>query len=282
MPRVNTSRLGKYTAKAKRKRTNNTTRVKYQAPTARNQKKQILNNAKAIAYLRKVAIPQKVYCDWQWIGRQYVVVDPAGSYTTTWQAFPLMDIPNWRACLRQDINVVQGSTTFIQRMTLNMRYYLDLSNWCNFNVWIVTPRKDAADRDPTADIAAGLLPVQFVDFTEDINGYNKRLNSAIYKVHFASYRSLTETTWFQAALPAAPTGNPTTTFAKGQVNIKCNTKVRMPTGGASWRTQDYMNIPYYQRYYLLVCMVAQSPPTASAARVANMTWDMLATTINSD
>lgn len=280
--KATTNTIRKFTARGKRKRVGNATKVKYQAPTARNQKKQILSNAKAIKYLYKVAMPQKVYCDWQLFGRQYVNVDPGGSFTTTWQAFPLMSLPDWRACLRQDDNVRESSTTFIQRLSINMGYFLDLSNWCNFSVWIVTPRSSAADRDPTADIAAGQLPVQYIDYIEDVNAYNTRLNSQIYKVHFASYRSLTETTWFQAALPAAPAGSPGTTFARGQCNIRCNTKIRRPTAGDSWKEQPYMQIPYYNRYYLLVRMVAQSPPAAPAARVASFTFDQQAVTINSD
>ncbi len=183
---VRTKPMTKYTAKRKRRRTANTTRIKYQAPTARNQRKQIMTNASAIRRLYQVAMPARIYCDWQYIGRVNAKIDPSGAYTTSWQAFPLMDIPNWRACLRQDLNVQDSSTTTINRLVVNLGYYLDLSNWCNFNMWIVTPRKDAADRDPTADIAAGLTPVQYVDYIEGINAYNLRLNPALYKVHFFS------------------------------------------------------------------------------------------------
>lgn len=280
--RVTTTRLGKFAASVKRKRTGNATKVKFQAPTARNQRKQILTNALAIKRLYKVAMPRQVFCDWQLVGRQYARIDGAGGYTTTWQAFPLMSTLDWQACLRQDDNVVESSQTTIQRLCLNLRYSLDLSNWAQFNVWIVTPRKDAAARDPTADIAAGSNPVQLVDYIEGVDAWNLRLNPALYKVHFASYRTLTETTLFQAALPAAPAGNPSTTWAKGQANIKCNCKVRAPTGGDAWKSIPYMSKPYYQRYFLLVAIVSQTPAGAPGGRAASFTFDQLATTVNMD
>lgn len=279
--RVTTTRLGKFTARTKRRRTANTTKIKYQAPTARNQRKQIMTNASAIRRLYQVAMPKQVYCDWQLVGQQFARLD-AGNYTTTWQAFPLMSVLDWQACLRQDDNVVESSTTMVQRLCLNIRYILGLSSWAQFNVWIVTPRKDAANRDPTAEIAAGSNPVQFVDYIEGPNAFCLRLNPALYKVHFASYRTLTETTLFQAALPLAPAGNPNTTWAKGQANIKCNAKIRSPTGGDSWKSLPYMAQPYYSRYFLLVAIVQNAPAAVGLNGGAQFAFDQLATTINSD
>lgn len=279
--RVTTTRLGKFTARMKRKRTANATKIKYQAPTAKNQRKQILTNANAIRRLYRVAMPKQVYCDWQLVGQQFARLD-AGNYTTTWQAFPLMSVLDWQAVLRQDDNVVESSTTMVQRLCLNLRYILGQSSWANFNVWIVTPRKDAANRDPTAEIAAGNIPVQFVDYIEGPNAFCLRLNPALYKVHFASYRTLTETTLFQSALPLAPAGNPNTTWAKGQANIRCNAKLRSPTGGDAWKSLPYMAIPYYQRYFLLVAIVQNAPQAVGVNLGAQFAFDQLATTINSD
>lgn len=238
-------------------------------------------NAKQLAKISAKVLNSRVYCDWQLFGQLFARLD-AGNYTTTWQAFPLMSTPDWNPVLRQDDNVRESSTTFIRNLSINLRYVLGQSSWAQYNVWIVTPRADAANRDPTADIAAGTIPIQGIDYIEGPEAFALRLNPATYKVHFASYRTLTETTLFQSALPLAPAGNPNTTWAKGQVNIRCNCKVRAPTGGDSWKTQEYMKKPYYQRYYLLIALVQNAPQAVPANVGAQFSFDQLATTINDD
>ena len=276
-----TNSLGKFTARRGRKRTSNVVKVKYEAPTAKNQRNQIMRNAKTLAKISKKVLSSRVFCDWQFVGQLYAKLD-AGNYTTTWGAFPLMDTNSWRAVLRMDENVAEGSATFIQRLSINLRYTLGLSSWAQFNVWVVTPRKDAADRDPAGEIAAGNNPIQFIDYIEGPNAFNLRINPATYKVHFASYRTLTETTLFQGALPLAPAGNPNTTWAKGQVNVPCKTRVRAPTGGTPWKEVTYMNKPYYDRYFLLVAIVQNAPSAVQLNGGAQFAYDQLATTINDD
>lgn len=270
-----------YTSSRKRRRTSTTTLVKWQAPTAKNQRKQIMSNAKAISRLYKIAVPPQVYCDWQLFGTLNSRLD-AGNFTTTWQAFPLMSFTDWAAVLRQDDNVTESSSTQVKRLSINMRYVLNRSDWANFNIWIVTPRKDASNRDPATDFAAGNLPVQGTDFTSGPDGFCIRLNPAMYKVHFASYKTLTETTLFQGALPLAPAGNPNTTWSKGQANIRCNAKVRAVTNGNSWRQLPYQSLPYYQNYYLLCAIVQNAPQATPAGQGAFFSFDQLATTVNMD
>lgn len=278
--KTTTNALGKYTARTKRKRTANATKVKFQRPTARNQRKQIMSNALAIKHLRRVCLPKQVYCDWQLTSAIFATLD-AGNFTRTWGCVPLTNFPGWSQCLRQDDNVGESSTTFVRNLSLNLRYILGNSSYANFNVWIVTPRKDANDRDWPAQINSGVDPVSPTEFTESPNAFNMRLNSALFKVHFASYRTLTETTLFQAVNPNFPAGNPNTTWAKGSVNIKCNINVRQPIRSGSWRQLLYNALPYYQRYYMLVCIVQNAPADVQLNTGAQFTFDQLATTINS-
>lgn len=281
MPRkVAANRLGKFTAKSKRKRTANATKVKYQPPTARNQRKQIMTNVRAIRNLYRVAMPQQVYCDWQYQFQGYAKVSDDG-FTRTWFALPLTKFTLWTRCLRQDDNVSESSTTKIHRMSLNLRYFLGNSDYAFFNLWVVTPRKDANELDPVADIQAGSDPQSPNDFIEGPNATNARLNPAQYKVHYASYRTLTENTLGIGQPSAQASGNPMTTFAKGQCNIRCNFQVRNPNRSKPWLSLTESSLPYYRRYYMLVYIVQNAPTGTQTNTGAQFTFDQLATTISS-
>lgn len=276
---VNANR--QYTAKAKRKRVNNVTRTRYQRPTARNQQKQILANARVINRLNRAVFGNRVYCDWRNLGNMFTINDPAGGISRTWFCVPLTNFPDWQACLRADQNVRVSSTTYVQRLQLNLRMFLQQSNYAFFNIWIVTPRKDQNARDTPAAISAGQDPQQTVDYIESPSGSNLRLNSAIWKVHYACYKTLTETTLFEAG-PSPPlmAGNPNTTWGKAQVNIPCKMKVRNPTSATPWGDLRYMNLPYYHRYQLLVQVLQQTADDVPPGNGARVDWDLLATTIN--
>lgn len=281
--RLSANALRKYTARAKRRRTNNATKVKFQAPTAKNQKKQIMSNARAINYLYKSCMPRKVYCDWQYFGQFDTVPDAAGGISRTWFAIPLINFPGWNACLRADQNVAVAASTYVARVQVNIRMALQLSNFAFVNLWVVTPRKDQNARNTPADISAGQDPILGIDYIESPSGSNLRLNSAIWKVHHCQYRTMTETTLGEAA-PSPPftAGNPSTTWGKSQINIPVKMKVRNPTSGTPWTQLSYMNMPYYHRYTLLCQVLQQAPQGTVQNRAARVDWDMLATTINAD
>jgi len=278
--RVSVSNLRKYTAKSRRRRTANTTKVKYQRPTARNQQRQIMTNAVAVRKIYRSMLSKRVFCDWQYVGQVPAKVSATGAFTKTWACFPLTDYTQWQACLREDDNVTASSTTFVQRMCLNFRYALNKSNWAQFNVWVVTSRKDAAGVDAPTIIAGGTDPTILRDYVEGPSGFNIRLNSAIYKVHFASYRTMTENALFLPNDASQQAGNPNTTWAKGQANIKCNANVRYPISGGSWKDTPYMQQGYAKRYFLLVNIVCNSGTAVPAGSAAEFSFDQLATTIN--
>jgi len=278
---VTTSRLGKFTARGKRRRTANTTRIKYQAPNARNQRKQIMTNATSIKRLFQLTLPKQVYTDWQYVGQAFSAVDAGGAFTRTWAAFPLMSFGDWGRCLRQDDNVGESSTTLVERLCINMRYILGNSNYAYFNVFVITLRKDAANRDPPAEFAAGNFPNDPQDFIEGPLGCNIRLNSALYKVHHATYHTLTDNNLTEPVVDAQTAGNPFSTWRKGQVNIKCKTNIRNPVRSTSWTQLPYMAVPYYKRYFILVNIVQQANAGTQADTAAQFAFDQLATCINS-
>ena len=274
--------LRKYTAKKKKARTSTTTLAKYQKPNARNQRRQIMRNARDIKRIYKSVLRDRVFCDWQYVGQLNAVYD-SGGFTRTWGCFPLTDYSLWGAVLRQDQNVAESSTTYVRNMQLNFRYQLRGSSWAQYNVFIVTPRKDAAANDVPTRIKNGNPPQAGVEYIEGPDAFNFRLNPAVFKVHFASYRTLTESTLFSAASP--PTGNPLTTFAKGQANVKCGINVRFPVNVSyptppsnPWKELPYMQQAYHKRYFLLVCIVSDA--VQGVATTAQFTFDQLATTIN--
>jgi len=281
MPRVRDNALRKFTAKRRRKRVNNMTRVRYQPPTARNQRRQIMANARIINRLNKAVFGNRVFCDFQDFGNMFTLPDAAGGISRTWFCVSLTNFPAWNAVMRADQNQIVSSTTFVQRLQLNLRMALQGSNYAFFNIWVVTPRKDQNARDSPLDISTGNNPVLNVDYIEGPTGANLRLNSSVFKVHYAHYRTLTETTLGEAApSPPLTAGNPNTTWGKSQVNLACKMKIRKPQNGEPWKNIPYMNLPYYQRYWLLVQVLQQNPPNLVQNLGARVDWDLQAVTIN--
>lgn len=272
--------LREYTAKSKRKRTGNVTKVRYQRPTARNQQRQIMTNARMVSKLYKAAMTKRVFCDWQATGTFVAQPPDPQGFNRDWFCLPLTDFSQWGACLRQDANVTEGSSTYIQRMQLNMRYFLRGASYANFNVFIVTPRKDAANNDVPSRFAAQNFPTPGVEYIEGPDAYNFRLNPAVFKVHYASYKTLTNNSLQLEASAVTVGANPFTSMAKDQANIKCGINVRMPVLGASWTTVPYMQQAYYKRYFMLVCIVSDAPPNLTPLGTAKFTFDQLATTVN--
>jgi len=275
------SALRTYAAKGKRKRTSNVTKVRFQRPTAKNQQKQILSNARMVSKLYKSVMSKRVFCDWQY-ARSFTTPapDPEG-FTRSWFALPLTDFSQWAPVMRRDSNVAESSSTFVQRMVINMRYQLKASSYAQYNIWIVTPRKDAAGNDIVARLASGdptQIPQAGIEYVEGADAFNMRLNPAVYKVHYAAYKTLTETTLFLDA--QQPAGNPFTTWSKGQATIKCGINVRVPVLNQPWTVLPPMQQAYYKRYIMLACIVHDANPEVTPLNSAEFTFDMLATTIN--
>ncbi len=220
----------------------NFSRIKYQPPTARNQKRQILSNANLLAKLSRQVRTHKVYTDWHF---------SRSLDTGQWAVVELTDFSTWNAVLRQDLNVQTSSHTFIKRAQLNFRYALMGGDYAGYNLFIVTPRKQAGDRDPF--LTPPLQGQEWIENSE-IQGFNIRLNSAIWKVHYARYITLTANA-FSSAPAANPVGNPYSTWKKDQVDLPLNIKVAKPTfqgETGTWKDVRFDQLPYYQKYYVML------------------------------
>lgn len=283
MPRVTFNRLTKKKSTVRKRRTSVITKAKYQKPTARNQRKQILSNAVAIRTIRRL-MPKPVYTDWQYSGT-LTALAPDDSFSETTRAVQLMspfdpqnNQPFWFPVLRQDQNVVESSATRVLRMQINLRYRLGQSNWAQFTTFVVTLRKDATDVVPN-NLTKGEDYI-----TNSGDDFNVRLNPAVFKVHYVRNVSLMYNAWVTRAATVGNNvfaGNPNTTYSKGQVNMKLGLNIRQPTQGLSWTGMDQSQFGPSQRYFLITFIVQQADAsTAPLTDVAKLNFDALYTCYN--
>lgn len=156
----------------------------------------------------------------------------------------------WNAVLRKDPAVALANRTEVKRMTLNLRMSLGEANWCQVSTFIVTVRKDAADKDPCSQ---GLILGD--DYIFNSEGYNPTLNSAIYKVHFVKHCSLMTSAWETEKAVQGNSeliGNPQTTLRRCQVKMDLNYKIRQPSGGLAWKDMEQLQFAPHMRLYLLM------------------------------
>lgn len=238
--------------KVVRRRTGVIKRAKFQKPTARNQKSQIMGNALAIRSLKKL-MPPPVYTDYQYSRGYGAFFLPSTDEYQSILCDQLMNMTDWIPVLRRDPNVITSSTTLVKRLQINMRYDLGQSSWAQLTTFIVSLRKDASDRDPLD--TSTLVPDE--DYILSIQqGQNPRLNPAVFKVHAVRNLSLMSNSWrenYATAGGSVFASNANTTFAKGQINLNLNFKLRQPTRttAGSWKVMKQEQLPPHQRLYVL-------------------------------
>lgn len=265
-------------ARKRRRSTSVSTRAKWQKPTARNQRSQILGNARMISKIRRL-LPPVVYCDWQYKQEILGEISPDGLPTLAIQSYVLTDFSKWQDVLRISPTVADAVATHIVRFNIDMRYSLVNSDWAQMSVFIVTMRKDHANRDPTVSaLQSGS------DFILADNQFNPTLNSAVFKVHFCRHITMTKNAWLtppvqQGSQPAF-SGDPMTTFRKGNINMKPNIRVRAPAI-ESWKALPYAQLPYYQRYFLLTFINSNNAAAPAVGTQARIDMNFMATTRNS-
>ncbi len=231
----------------RKRRTSTTTRAKYAPKTTRMNRSLIKSNAYAIRSIRRL-MPRPVYTDHQYVGEYSPFISDAPSNYFNIFVRDLMSPNLWTDVLRKDANVEQASSTLVKRMQLQLRYNLGESNWCQMSTFVVTIRKDAANRV----IDQNNLTLD-EDYIFNSQNFNPRLNSAVFKVHYVRHLSLTSSVWQEPKAEVAGAeiiGNQGFSFAKGQVNMKLNYKIRQPLG-TQWNTMDQDQLPPHQRIYLM-------------------------------
>lgn len=258
----------------KRRLKPNMSKIRYQPPTARNQRGQIMANARLLARHARMIRNHRVWTDWQYAQESILEND-------TWAGFRLTDFPSWNAVLRQDKNTNQSTHTYVQRLVINFRASLYAASSMGLSLFIVTPRKTFASRD-----AVATPPVAVEEWITNGNapGFNLRLNSNVFKVHHAKYITLTANALdVPGAAPTTMAGNPFTTYRKWQVTLPVKMKVTVPLqpseGASSWKDTTFQMLPYYQKYQLLLYPHISQGSGQDAPYIA---FDQLATCINAD
>ena len=252
-------------------------KTRFQAPTARNQKRQILHNAKDIVKLRRL-LPQNVFTDWQYKQEILGTIGDDGLPTLAIQSYVLTDFSKWSPVLRISPSVADAVATHIMRFNINMRYTLVNSDWAQISIFIVTMRKDHANRDPTVS------PLQSgADFIVGNDLLNPRLNPDIFKCHYVRNITMTKNALFTAPVTTgqnpAFSGDPFSTYRKGNINIKPNIKVRSPAI-ETWKALPYGQLPYYQRYFLLTFINSQNTAAIAEGTQVRVDMDFMATCRN--
>lgn len=257
-----------------------TAKVRYQPPTARKQKSQILANRRDIERLK--AQTRKI---WIWTDYQLrIPVEDQPLTVNTWKVFRLLDFALWTPVLREDLNVRQSSHTFIKRMQMNMRLRLNDALGAYFNVFIVTPRKIVGNRDFALEAP---LPVSDFIYDPTVLGSMIRLNPAVFKVHYAAYRTFTENGLGTVPAPGQNAGNPNTTWCKMQINKDVNIPVTIPTvtnipaPQQNWLQKKVDDMPYWANYQLLIYANWAMPGAGPVLSIPSVQFDTLFTNINS-
>lgn len=236
------------------KGTRSVSKVKWQKPSAFNQRKQIMNNRRSINMLASKVNRHLTYTDWQMPGEFSPSLVNNG-----WACQLLMAPLQWNSVMRGDPVVSRSTSTYIKRMQINGFVSLNQADYLYLSIFIVTPRREVAGRsfDPVDPIAAD-PPVLNVDYIESNAepGRGIRLNPSVFKVHDAHYITLTKN-GLGLAPAANNAGNPFTTYRKFQVNKPLGFKCSVPsytTGpGATpnWHSRRFEEFPYYQKYQIL-------------------------------
>lgn len=276
MPAVRFNALTKKRASTRRRRSSVMTRAKFKPKTTTANRSLIKGNAYAIRSLRRL-MPPPIYCDYQYSGANgaFTTVAPAPFLTIVGEQ--LMSPVLWNSVLRQDQNVETASSTLVKRMQLNLRYSLQQANYCQITTFVVSLRPNATNVVPN-NLTAG----EDYIYSQG-QQMNPRLNSKIFKVHYVRNVSLMANGWLQPKAEVAGqviTGNPNTTFAKGQVTMKLNWRLREPSGGLStWRTMDQSQFGPHRRLFLLTFYRGQQDDPADLG--PQMDWDAQYVTFNS-
>ena len=265
MPRVTHNAASKTRRQTtRRNRASTLIRARYTRRTTGANRSLITSNALAIRSIKR-AMPKPIMTDYQYTFASAPLFGgtvPPELFTTI-ENNELMSPTLWASVLRKDENVAVASKTRLLRMQANLRFSLGEASWCQMSTFIVTIRKDAANRVINqANLVLG------DDYIYSGQSYQPRLNPLIFRVLYRRHVSLMAGTWQEEPFTQGNnvfTSNSQTTLAKGQVNVKLNIALRQPNG-EPWRNMNQSQLPPHQRYFQLtfyrgeVLAVDSDPP----------------------
>lgn len=281
MPTVRPRPLTKTGRVRKRRRVASTaTRIKYQKPSAGNQKRQILANARTIQRIR-ASLPPPLWTDYHRRFTCYGIASVSdNNISQSVQGFTLTDFSTWIPTMRQSLIVESKSQTTVKKMSMNIRYSLNAAYWSQVTVFIVTPRKDYVNKDP---LPQGSLQAGS-DYILNLDEMNPRLSPACWKVHYSRSVTMAKGTFLSPPNELGGeqvTSQTSSTWKKGQVLMNMNMKVRVPITNRPWRQLPFDSLGYWQRYYALVFITQGTGPGANVETLTDVQFDVWNTCVNS-
>ncbi len=248
-------------------------RVRYQKPSARNQRSQIKSLARIAVRNSKLIRAQQTFTD-------YITGGTATYGFPSQQIFDLMDIASWTPTLRQNLDVITQQRTYIRNMHFN--WFMEtqaVNNLTQTTMFLVSLRPTASTWTP----AAGLIENQ--EWASQGTQNAVVLNSGIFKVHWTRHWTTFPTTAdgynpggpLDGANLLVPNGDPSDRIRKGRINIKSRYSIRAPAAGP-WKQMTAAQLPPHRRLYFLI-FANQATPLATQS---SFNWGLKVTCVNAD
>ena len=248
--------------KSRRRRNTLRSRVRWQKPSARNQKKQLSSLTKIALRNAKMLSAQRTFCDWVLTGTR--------QFSTATSVITLMSVDSWNATMRQNLDVVTQQRTYIRNMSLS--WYLDgaaLNNDAQVTMFLVSLRSTAANWDGT-----------LTENTEWCNQGAKNavmLNPNIFKVHWTRHFNVFPEQFTTADGSARPSGNPSCEYRRGRINIKSKYSIMAPAG-QTWKQMTSDQLTPHRRLFFLIFPQTDNPQST----LMTFNFGLKATTVNAD
>lgn len=225
-----------------RRRGSVSSRIRYQRPSARNQKRQLRSVAKIALANRRMLNANKVYTDW-FLNQQVVQADGL------WRSFELTSPTAFQAGNREDADFIVSQNAFFRNMIFE--WYCssqDKISTVSFDMYIVSLRSSAANWQP-GTYPSGVWQ-DGNEYTSAGNNNSAFVNSGIFKIHWAKQLHISPKKYSTDPSVDDQTGNPFATYRNGKVNLKLNFKVRSPAG-LTWKNLPMSALPPNQRMYFI-------------------------------
>lgn len=220
----------------------NKSRIRWQKPTAANQKRQIQRVARVALRNAKILRSQRVWTDW------FFGVQTDSLEVSKFKAIPLINPTAWTQGMRADLNVEDANNTYLRNMTLSFSCTSPTSTArVDWTIYLVTLNHHASDWVPVNPSTSLDQLRGGLDYTYMGRGNSPLLNPMHFKLH--KRRSFKT---FPMAL-----GEPTSTMQSGhlshnmgfqlaQIHLQAN------PGGLRWVNMIEEDILPRNRYYLFV------------------------------
>ena len=258
------------TRRFRRRRTSNITKARWQRPSARNQKRLILTNARDIARLKSEARLGRVFTDYQINGQ--AVLTPG-----SWTFIRLTDFTGWTPVLRQNIVADNQKNATIMHQVLNTRFSMStpggtvLQSPQFWSFFIISPR-NSSQGDPNA------TPFSLGDdyiVNSAVQESLVRLNPGRWKVH--AYKYATLAVGAESGLPVVGLSafQTSSTWRKHQFSLRGRKHIKNPNG--NWMDHEFELLPPWQRIFIAVFV-----DTLNAASTPTLYYDNLSTMLTSN